>query len=290
MTAALPFTLVTTGAFMTVFLAGYKPVIGLWFYLAKFFVGMFYRFTDWKKNGLHYFMTEFCYFANLLLVYWILQNQVYDNHSVNLFRTVYALCNGPLPMAAWSLGDKFVPHEPQRVISLIIHLTPGILMWSVRWHLPDVFPEAHADVPLLEWNKIWEDGLTHISLAAVPYLAWMVMYFVLIFCLLDEHLVKKGHTTLYYYMMSKPKHPMTRTIGWIPEGYLRKIVYMTLHCLSIIPAIWLTGILWNSYELNTIFVMIIGVASIWFSGTYYESKLLKEKKVKGDDSKSSDNH
>lgn len=64
------------------------------------------------------------------------------------------------------MGNALVLHDPSMTASLIIHMIPPLLMWSLRWHheavmqnYPRLFGmDDHDD--LIAYSAVWQDGET----------------------------------------------------------------------------------------------------------------------------------
>ena len=263
---------------MTVFLAGYNPYLMVWWYMTKYTGSMLWRFQNWRKERRHYYMTEFCYFANWLMVGYFLV-RIGDTDGVSLqtdalipitFKTLFAIATGPFPMASFTFGDKLVFSSLQYMISMMIHFGTALVFWSVRWHGERWFPEVGVDVGEFSWSKIWSDTKDNVYLVAVPYLGWMIIYYVSIFWCLRQRIKEKGNIILYEHFKNKPNHPMTRLIGGMSDGHLKELTYMLVHCVSMLPTLMVSAVAWNNYYLHTAGLFLLGIGSVYLSATYQE--------------------
>jgi len=77
-----------------------------------------------------YFLADFCYWANLLLlVYmWLFP------WSETLFAICFALANGPLFIAVALFRNSLVFHSVDHQTSLLIHCVPCFCSYIIRWH------------------------------------------------------------------------------------------------------------------------------------------------------------
>lgn len=78
----------------------------------------------------HYFLFDFCYFANaLLLVYiWILPNEPI------LFSICFLFANGPLAWAVPLWKNSLVFHSLDKLTSCFIHISPAFVTWAFMWN------------------------------------------------------------------------------------------------------------------------------------------------------------
>lgn len=127
------------------------------------------RLVDFRVRRMHYYLFDFCYFANLaLLIFciWLPRNPV-------LLKTLYAYSYGPL---AWSIPlfrNSLVFHSVDRLTSLFIHIYPPIVMWTVRW-TPDTE----------QFGNVLEEQATWVQLVLVPtllYAVWGALYYTKVF-------------------------------------------------------------------------------------------------------------
>jgi hypothetical protein len=280
------FLITVINSFLTIFLIGFNPVMAGWWFLCKFIIAMIYRFTSWKKENQHYFMTEFCYFANIIVISYFAMNRLgyYKNNlelGVWFFRIIFSLSNGPLAMAMVTLGDKLVFHDIQYVISLIIHLAPSLLTWSFRWASPfEEFPEAHMNKSeSLLLDNIINDGLTNTKYTMPFYFIWFVLYISTVFIVFKKRIEEKGNVTMYSYLTAgRPNHPINYILNRINSTPIKQLTYMILHLISIVPTMFLSGLWWNSFYLHTGFILYLCISSVYNASTYYDYKLINKNK------------
>jgi len=87
------------------------------------------RFQIYRKAKYQYFLLDFCYLANiLLLIYiWILPNYP------SLFEIAFCCATGPIVMAIPIFGNDFVPHVLDKNISLVLHGLPFLVVYAIRF-------------------------------------------------------------------------------------------------------------------------------------------------------------
>ena len=85
-----------------------------------------------KKRELHYFLFDFCYFANALnfLFLWVFPS------SAHLWMVCYCLSHGSLAMAVVTWRDSMVFHDPDRFTALFIHIYPPFVFTTIRYAFP----------------------------------------------------------------------------------------------------------------------------------------------------------
>jgi len=139
------------------------------FYSIKAMILISTRFYSYKKLNWHYFLFDFCYFANLVL----LLNLYFYPQSALLFVLIFGMANGPLCWAVPMWKNSMVFHSLDKVTSVFIHIGPSIVTYCIRWH-PKLFPN----------HSVCPDGNCDIPfyylaiLPIIPYTIWQVMYYI----------------------------------------------------------------------------------------------------------------
>jgi hypothetical protein len=88
-----------------------------------------YRFYSYKSQNYHYYMVDFCYFANVLILIFI--NYAPKNGA--LFKAFFMYANGPFGIAVPAFRNSLVFHRVDNMTSLFIHMIPLISSWTLRW-------------------------------------------------------------------------------------------------------------------------------------------------------------
>jgi hypothetical protein len=164
------------------------------------------KFTYYRSLHWHYFLIDFCYFANLSCILEILlfpRNSIISKVRLTIivspgqfvclhhdFLTLvvcfiftskqmnFLFANGPLAMAIPVWRNAIVFHDLDRISSTYIHSFPVLLCFCSRWypntHVPAVLStfyseptSAEEDSPLTMW---------HMIPALISYLMWQILY------------------------------------------------------------------------------------------------------------------
>ena len=91
---------------------------------------MLFRFYHYKKKRWHYYLFDFCYFANTLIIYYLLFNPGNDI----LFKVFFVYANGPFGLAIPAFKNSMIFHKIDNLISLAIHIIPQVTSWNLRWN------------------------------------------------------------------------------------------------------------------------------------------------------------
>lgn len=124
------------------FVIGTLLIVSFNFFLGRYPDDFIYTFTSvllpvlitiriayYYSLGWHYYITDFCYFANFLLLVFI----TWAPKSEILFKVVYLASQGALAAAIKAFRNSLVFHKIDMLTSLAIHAIPMSLMWHTRW-------------------------------------------------------------------------------------------------------------------------------------------------------------
>lgn len=92
---------------ITTFLLGRFPN-SLYYYHHIFTVVLLIgiRLFNYKQKGWHYYLFDFCYFANGAVIYFLM----YDHKNDYLFKIIFCYANGPLGLAIAAFRNSMVFH------------------------------------------------------------------------------------------------------------------------------------------------------------------------------------
>jgi hypothetical protein len=79
-----------------------------------------YRFWNYRKKGWHYYLFDFCYFANTLIIAFLL---LFPKNDI-LFKVFFVYANGPFGVAIPAFKNSMIFHKLDNLISLTIHIIP----------------------------------------------------------------------------------------------------------------------------------------------------------------------
>ncbi len=92
------------------------------------------RCFHYYSLGWHYYISDFCYTANALILYFFW----FDSKNERLFQVCYLFSTGVLALAIKAFRNSLVYHKIDMLTSLAIHALPLTIMWHTRWHtIPD---------------------------------------------------------------------------------------------------------------------------------------------------------
>ena len=124
------FTLGVVGLLVTQFVATEHPSVFHAYYLATAPLIFSHRAYQYFVIKYHYFLIDFCYYANAAHFWQILCRP----RSARFFKTTFAYANGPILWAIPLWRNSLVFHSHDKVQSVYIHCVPAILTWCARWY------------------------------------------------------------------------------------------------------------------------------------------------------------
>jgi hypothetical protein len=88
-----------------------------------------YRIKMYYELKYHYYLFDFCYFANVLITLFHLKYP--ENEALLYINFMYS--TGPLALAIGAFRNSLVFHSVDMLTSLAIHAIPMISAWNFRW-------------------------------------------------------------------------------------------------------------------------------------------------------------
>lgn len=234
------------------------------------------RWWTYKALNWHYFLFDFCYFANVLHLLYL---HVYPDSKL-LFVLCWSFSFGPLAWAIPTWKNSMVFHSLDKITSLFIHLSPPMLMFCLRWNAHD----PKYVIPTSDEVSFW-----YMYLMPLPfYLLWQFMYWLKVY-VVSKH--KTDRVTSARWLLGPQKgtiyHLSCKPFGKAYADYGFMLMQLTFTLLVLLPCR-----LFFEYEaLNLLFLVIIGGISIWNGAGYlfevfsarYETELAKEEQKAKED-------
>ncbi|KAK9101460.1 hypothetical protein Scep_024890 [Stephania cephalantha] len=274
------------GAFC--FLLGARPqdipyVYCLWYVTFVPLRWIYYRFKKW-----HYYLLDFCYYANTFFLVMIL---LYPKNE-KLFMVCFSFAEGPLAWALIVWRCSLVFSSADKIVSVLIHLLPGIVFFTIRWWNPATFEAMHPvgnHARRVSWPYVEDKSYLWTWLFVVPLIAytlWQVLYFLIVNVLRRQRLLRDPEVMTSYRELSK-KAQKANNVWWRLSGVLgdqnRLLMYIVLQAAFTVATMALTVPIFLSYELHVIFQVLKVSATIWNGGSFLlevmpRQVILKEKK------------
>ena len=118
---------------ITVFLLGAFPQHFFVWHTMRAIPLYIVRGLRYKTINYHSFLLDFCYWYNAALIYFLW----FDRTNYALFRALWAFGFGSLLAAVAGFHNSLVFHKLDKLTSVCFHLSPALVLWSMRWYGPD---------------------------------------------------------------------------------------------------------------------------------------------------------
>ncbi|XVF88844.1 hypothetical protein PTKIN_Ptkin19aG0083600 [Pterospermum kingtungense] len=243
---------------------------------------IYYRFKKW-----HYYLLDFCYYANTIFLVDLL---LYPRNE-KFFLVCFSFAEGPLAWALIVWRCSLVFSSVDKIISVLIHLLPGIVFFTIRWWNPATFeamrPEGTSH--RLSWPYVEDKSYLWTWLFVVPlaaYTLWQVLYFLIVNVLRRQRLLRDPEVMTSYRELSK-KAQKANNVWWRLSGLLgdqnRLLMYILLQAMFTVATMALTVPIFLSYRFHVIFQILKVSASVWNGGSFLlevmpRQVIVKEKK------------
>ncbi|XP_020595390.1 uncharacterized membrane protein C776.05 [Phalaenopsis equestris] len=244
---------------------------------------IYYRYKKW-----HYYLLDFCYYANTIFLVMLLMFP----KNEKFFMVCFSFAEGPLAWALIVWRCSLVFSSFDKIVSVLIHLLPGIVYFTIRWWNPDTFAAMHpaGTTARVSWPYV-EDNKSYlwIWLFLVPlvaYTLWQLLYFLIVNVLRRQRLLQDPEVMTSYRELSK-KAQKADNIWWRLSGMLgdsnRPIMYIMLQAVFTVATMALTVPIFLSYQMHVIFQVLKVTALVWNGGNFLidvmpRQVILKEKK------------
>uniref|UniRef100_A0A5B7BUX7 Glycerophosphocholine acyltransferase 1 n=1 Tax=Davidia involucrata TaxID=16924 RepID=A0A5B7BUX7_DAVIN len=243
---------------------------------------IYYRFKKW-----HYYLLDFCYYANTIFLVMLL----FYPRNEKLFMVCFSFAEGPLAWALIVWRCSLVFSSLDKIVSVLIHLLPGIVFFTIRWWDPAFFEAMHPEgtARRASWPYVESKSYLWTWLFIVPLVAyslWQALYFLIVNVLRRQRLLRDPEVMTSYRELSK-KAQKANNVWWRLSGLLgdqnRLFMFILLQAIFTVATMALTVPIFFSYELHFVFQILKVSASIWNGGSFLlevmpKQVILKEKK------------
>jgi len=224
---------------------------------------IYYRWMHW-----HYFLLDFCYWANLTEILFF---GFFPTNEI-LFISSYAFSMGPLLLAVPIFRNSMVLHSLEKTTSVFIHLTPGLSIWAARYNNCENWPNCHRTPTFY----------TYLFYPCILYLIWALIYYVIIFLISFDRCEKKNNTTLFKYHLQNKNSIFYKYSGIFGEK-LRPFAFMSIHMIFSLFTFLVTYISLYSQFLQLILIFTALIKTFWMAANYYMEIFSKNYELKLED-------
>lgn len=258
------------------FWMGHSPETYYHYWTFKSIVLFSWRWYQYRQKGFQYLMLELCYFGNFL---GMLHVYVWPQNLM-MRKLAFSVCSGPLMWSIMAMRNSLVFHDVDKVTTLMMHASPALAGWSLRW-----FPDDHYRMnDQFAVATLWE----LVVLPILFYCCWVVFYYFVCFVFLNDRIKRQGGVTMFDIMVPKDKAKVAKSavlrfITSFPDQW-QPVVYLMLHGIMASVSFIPTYVFWNHFVLHTCALLFCLSLSIWNGGTFY-FKVFAKKYYQVDDVK-----
>ncbi|KAD7476869.1 hypothetical protein E3N88_00005 [Mikania micrantha] len=251
---------------------------------------IYYRYKKW-----HYYLLDFCYYANTIFLIMLL---LYPKNE-KLFMVCFSFAEGPLAWALIVWRCSLVFSSVDKLVSVLIHLLPGVVFFTIRWWDPAFFEAMHPEgtARRASWPYVGSKSFLWQWLFVVPLIAyslWQALYFLIVNVLRRQRLLRDPEVMTSYskalglyigspFVTGITKGRMDNMASGLLGDQNRLFMYILLQAVFTVATTALTVPIFLSYELHLAFQMLKVSATVWNGGSFLlevmpRQVVLKEKK------------
>ncbi|GAA6034046.1 hypothetical protein JCM8097_000665 [Rhodosporidiobolus ruineniae] len=219
------------------------------------------RIYTYKRKMYHYFLFDFCYFVNaLVLIYlWILPG------NAVLFEACYGLTLGTLGTAIATWRNSLVFHSLDKIISLAIHIFPPFVFTVIRHFYPrDLAIARYPALAKLPHFQPWRT----IAICMAVYTLWQLLYFHFVIQLRAAK-IKEGRATSFTYMVKDKKRLVGKIASKVPAQW-RETAFMTGQAVyTFVTLLIPIFVLYDSKFWSGVYLVWLFMTSVWNGSSFY---------------------
>lgn len=185
-------------------------------------------------------------------------------------RMFFAFGVGPLGGSVLLLGNSLVPHSIDYMASLLIHLSPHLAAFCLRWH----------DKQRGTWFPVEQVGLGAYARPPLTFLAcWALLHASLMLCFGAELRAAGWNTTYHYNLQARGGRNMfARTLGEIGSGgsevrrfLLYELISVALNAVVILATYPLYA--YGTPSVHFALLFATGLVTTWNGASWYSYRL-----------------
>ena len=263
----LTFVISVVNVALTGFIAGAFPHYMPFWYTGKFVLLIGTRFFVYRRQKFHFFLADFCYAANMMLMLslWAFPD------NVTLFKICFSFAMGPLSWAILAWRNSLVFHSLDKVTSVFLHLGPAAVVHNLRWWAAEAAPDSGM------YQLCREPGSCTITFfeasvwPLLPYLGWQVAYYLFVEVISAEKVKKRNYVTSFRHLVGETKNKDTLvyrlcdTFGERWQQPMFMLVQLAFTFITMLPVK-----LFFDYNLaHTLFYFFLFLVSVWNGAGFY---------------------
>ncbi|KAJ3367577.1 hypothetical protein GGF31_007390 [Allomyces arbusculus] len=258
-----------TDLWLTAALLGLYPrFVPVW-YTIKAVILLGIRWGSYRRKRWHYFLADFCYLINSMLLVFLLVMP----SSTTLFNVLFACAHGPLAWAIVTWRNSMVFHSLDKMTSVFIHLSPPVTLMALRWLDTTASTAASPYYGGYPGAPPRTEPLPAMSMtealvgSTIVYLVWQVAYYVLILHRRRDKVYKQGYATSFTWLL-EDQGAIGKAMGVFGDQH-RLATFMLLQFVYSMVTVLPSYVFARSQIANMLFLVFILSASIWNGANFY---------------------
>lgn len=223
---------------------------------------VFGKWVYYKSLGWHYYMSDFCYYANFLMIIFLM---FYPKNDY-LFKSLFLFSNGNIAIAVAAFRNQMVFHKFDNLSSLALHIYPQLVTWNLRWFTMEyelTLPEDQRRFVTLDTTFSW---YRFIVIPTSLYFVWIFCYFLINFVFAAKRIRERNYDNMFnYYCQKKWAHKILYQLG--PK--MAPAIFLSIHFAFFLVTHFGSIICMYSYEFHTLSIVIWLTWSIWNASCFY---------------------
>ncbi|KAF2075254.1 hypothetical protein CYY_003430 [Polysphondylium violaceum] len=224
-------------------------------YVVLFIVRIFL----YKRKKQHYFLFDFCYYANMLLLVYI----HVAPQSETLFKICFCLNSGPLLGAVIPYRNSMVFHSLDKATSVLIHIFPSLVMYSTRWSSSFRFKDSDP------YNGKWTSFFLY---PVLFYVFWQAIYFYYVGNVKKETIKENNYITSLSFLskLKEGRKPsvIARFLNAVtPSKRIQLFItsQFIYTCLTLLPC----QLYYKSQIIHSIYIVGVLTICLWNGANFY---------------------
>lgn len=255
----------------TSWMLGAFPALYYLVFTPKVLIFTILRLVTFYKKKQHFLLWDFCYWANFLCIYvcW------FTPKSPAMIQTMFMCANGPLAWSVLAFSHAMIFHSYAHVTSVIIHTSPLVLSYGIRWYaapMSDLIGSDHFNICDGDAKACLDVTFLELVGGALSrfYIWWMLLYYVWIFVALGPYVERNGYQTLWDRILKmKPFGPFLKGLLERFPKLVVQFVYLLLHLFFSTVTMVFAVVLWHSQLAHFFFMCCILFTTVRNAGDFY---------------------
>ncbi|EKE42609.1 hypothetical protein ENUP19_0047G0028 [Entamoeba nuttalli] len=215
------------------------------------------RYLVYRMNKWHYFLLDFCYFTNCVLIISCIRAFFLQQNISWIFPTLFVVIFGPLLTAIPMWNNALVFHDLTKLTSITIHLLPGMVAYCIRWY-------SDLDIPK-ELN--FYNGFLFPLLF---YSTWQSFYLIYTEIFKRDLIYDEGYMTSVRWLVEEKPH---KAVLFMRKFFPEKVSSLTVMVITQFGMYFATTLpqfyLYNNKKVQTCWMLFCFVYAIWNGANYY---------------------